>query len=293
MAWRLAHKVCLNNSIVPLESKVMEFDNIHGIDGVSLEQQEQTFSFLALKATDSGEWLSKVFQPDLTKKKMARRWWSEIVSLPLLQEIRQAIAKSKSTKGSTARLPKRPNIVVAIEIRGQAILVLNQTRNISLAFQPGQELEGLQWFLEELEKDLGPGLDLHKNLDENLEQEDLEEESPDEEDEQKNQVDLLDLQLQTKHLQALRGHEQCLRASWPPSKPCYRVVNKDKSIKEFFVPCLKKRRVEFVHHGDLQVLETIKANHETAYQEALRWLNQFLDRPSGSAAASSSQPSSS
>ena len=286
MAWVLKNKVCLNNSIVPLESKVMHFDDIHEV-GSSLNEEEQTFSLLSLKATDSGEWLSKVFQPDSTKKK-AHRWWVEIFSLPLCREIIGAISKGKRTSGGAARLSRRPNIVVAIEVRGQKILVVNQTRTITLAFQPGQEIEGLQWFLEELHKDLENEEDLEEDK-----KEDLEEEPEDDPDEQESRVDHLDSQLQSKHLKALREHDECLRASWPPSKPCYRVVNKAKTLKEFFVVGLKKRRVEFIKHGDGQVLETIKNLHDAAYQEATRWLDSFRDTPSISAAASSSNPSSS
>ena len=219
----------------------------------------------------------------------AHRWWAELSSSPLFKEISTAISKGKQTSGIAARLPKRPNIVVAIEIRGKAILVLNQTRTLTVAFEPGQELEGLQWLVEELEKDLETNTNLGENLENN---EDLEEESEKDDEEQERHIDHLETQLRDQNLKALRDHDERLRASWPPSKPCYRVFNKQKTMKQFFVIGLKKRRLKFIQDGDASALESIKSLHQQAFQDATSWLDSFIDRPGSSAAASSSGPSS-
>ena len=137
----------------------------------------------------------------------AHRWWAELSSSPLFKEISTAISKGKQTSGIAARLPKRPNIVVAIEIRGKAILVLNQTRTLTVAFEPGQELEGLQWLVEELEKDLETNTNLGENLENN---EDLEEESEKDDEEQERHIDHLETQLRDQNLQVLRQHDECL-----------------------------------------------------------------------------------
>ena len=181
MAWNLEKKLCLNDTVVPLESVAMDFDDIHSLLP-DLEASEHTFSLLSLKATEPGLWLTKLFKPNL-KFAQRRQWWSRLPSMPLLQEITSAIAKGKQNSGLAARLPRRPKLVVAIEIRGKVILVVNHTRHITLAFQEGQEAEYLDWFLTELRKDIedqGEDQDQGEDLqegDENLEEdEELDEE---------------------------------------------------------------------------------------------------------------------
>ena len=286
MTWVLEHKLCLNNMPVPFVKKDMEFDDIHHI--ASLPDEDITFSLLSLKVTDNADWLSRALQPEVKSAAASRRWMSRLSSVALVKEIFEAISKGKPT-GPQARLSRRPNIVVAIEIRGQVILVVNQTRHITLAFQEGQELEGMQWFLTELQKDL----ETINEDDQEDKEENLEEKSEDDEEDKEGDQEFEDLhiQLQKKYLERLRMHEQCKRASWPPSKPCYRVLNKDKATKHFVVQDLKKRRKDFTHRGDPLNLQVLQTNHDRAYQEAVGWLDSFSDRPSAPAAASSSRPS--
>ena len=162
--------------------------------------------------------------------------------------------------------------MVLIKVRERILFVQNLSSCVTLGLRgtPGHgpgappgtqedELGVLQWFVQELQKDV-------KHLQENPEKpgEDLEEEQ-----EQEAEVEAEDhqqLQIIEKCLKDLQNHPSCLNAWWLPSRQCFRVRSKDKRSSDFGAKSLKKRK----KHSE-------EAEHQ--FDLALARALEFLDTP--------------
>ena len=82
----------------------------------------------------------------------ARWWWQHGFDQPLIQETRQAIP---GTRGMQSKAGLSKNIVVKIAVRGKEVMVMNNRKAVTLAFNAtdfdGQDLE---WILEALKEEL-------------------------------------------------------------------------------------------------------------------------------------------
>ena len=147
MSWTLKQRLCLNDLPVPFREERLEFEDLRKILDEDFDS-ELDVSLLSLKSIRNLQFLMKAFD-------LGAKWWRvHSLSLPLVTEIREAIDGGKTKKGGGSRLPRRSKILVAIEVRSKKILVVNQANGIQLAFRKGEEMEGLQRFLEEFSKDL-------------------------------------------------------------------------------------------------------------------------------------------
>ena len=138
----LAQKLCLNEHVVPLHRVTMDIADPHKLTQEG-DTERQDLCLVDVSPNGPSYWLEKGFN-------LSTRWWrSNSSNLPLLAEIRDAIISGKPS-GPQARMPRRPNIVVAVKVRGQVILVQNSHKKLQLALPHGKEESLLSWFLEQL-----------------------------------------------------------------------------------------------------------------------------------------------
>ena len=90
------------------------------------------------------EWLERAL--DLRARAFLQIDW------PLVKDIREILVERRSS------LPRRagrmPHLGVRIEVRGREILVRNRLSRTSLLLEEGEEIAGLKWLIQELDKDL-------------------------------------------------------------------------------------------------------------------------------------------
>ena len=243
MALVVQNRVCLGDSAIPLREQCLDFHDLHTLAEGDLDGQ--VFLLLSLKASGDLRWLERGF-------KLSAKWWvRNHMRVPLLKEIRQAIETKKSRSGGGSRLPKLANTLVAIKIREKVILVQNQPLFVNLAFHPGEEIEGLQWIINELKK----YIDHLKEESSESSQDDDDEGEDDEHEEpqgslrvskqQRHPLSKNEQQIVENSLKNIREHSECLRATFLPSRCAFRVFKKDKSKSEFRVSDLKKKNVRW------------------------------------------------
>lgn len=219
----LMHRLCLGNSAVPLVPRIMDFQDLHELTTEG-DADDSEFLVLSLKGSADFRWAEKYL-------KLPARWWARNQSrVPLVVEIQEAIDAKKVKVGFAARLPRLPNVIVAIEARGKVILVQNQRSFMNLAFRAGQEMDGVHWFLEQLQKDLeqlqGPSETLSNRL-------------------SKSQQPLgstSEHRFVEESIRELKDHPNCHSAVFLPSRSSFRVTKSNKSSSEFYVSGLKRKR---------------------------------------------------
>eukprot|EP00959_Pyramimonas_sp_CCMP1952_P152459 3190089-Pyramimonas_sp.AAC.1 len=64
------------------------------------------------------------------------------------------IESTKTRKGGASRISQRPNIAVAIIVRGKVVFVLNDIRGPTLALKVGSERDVINWLLSEVSADV-------------------------------------------------------------------------------------------------------------------------------------------
>jgi hypothetical protein len=241
----LKHRMCLNDMAVPFVARTLCLHDLHSLAGGDIDNQE--FLLLSLKATADVRWLEAAFN-------LSGRWWVNhhgSSTVPLLLEIRKAIEIKKVTTGYGCRLPRLPNSIVAIRIRGKVIFVQNQTKDLTLAFKSGEEIEGLKWFVAELGTDLGNRHEWEapprkrnrteeQDGDANLD--DMTKDPPASSKQQRHYLGHHEHELVQKSVDTLMEHPGCLQARFLPSRASFRVTKKDRSSKEFIVSGLNKHR---------------------------------------------------
>ena len=258
----LMNRLCLGDMAVPLVSKSMDFWDIQKLLEAS-DEEDAPFHLLNFKATGEHLWLERAF-------KLPSRWWIKHQSrLPLFQEIRQSIEAmkkgGKKEKNMSDLMAKRTNVIVAIQLRGQVILVVNDARSATVAFRHGEESELLLWFLREIEKDIrslqSGGL---KSLKRKEKVEDINEQ----EETIVNEV-----------VENLKQHPKCRSACFAKSRGCL-IVN----TKEFFVAKWNKIRQKAILTDEW---ENLKKEFLLASESA----SEFLDNLVAKTQASASKPS--
>ena len=126
-------KWCIGECALPLAVR-----NLSNHDKALAEPS--VFFILPLIATGNKDWLVKCLG-------QTNRWWvTEGHCLPLMKEVRESIPMTPKGQGLGA-------FVLTIAVRGKKLLVLSNPHKLSLAFEKA-EFQTLEWFIEELKKDL-------------------------------------------------------------------------------------------------------------------------------------------
>ena len=273
MAWSLNFKVCLNGSCLHMDNLLTCLSDPGNLVGGN----EDDLEFLLLSfntKNNKNKWLLE------TAFGLPRHGYYA-AKVPVLMEIRDAIAACKPTVKS--RAPRSRTEVVAVAVRDHNFLVLSDPRGVTLAFRKHEnntlapeDLELLQWFLEALERDVLAVLDLPKRLvgvaDEKVADDpDLEKAPEDSEvqpakgegDEVPGDSDSEDSEAppakRTKvqkytdtALVHIREHAKCSSASWQPSRGSFLInmTGKIKAKKEFPIPKFAKLLKEAEVRGD-------------------------------------------
>ena len=260
----LMNRLCLGDMAVPLVSKNMDFWDIQKLLEAS-DEENAPFNLLNFKATGEHLWLERAF-------KLPSRWWIKHQSrLPLFQEIRQSIEAMKkgSKKNMTDLMAKRTNVIVAIQLRGQVILVVNDARSATVAFRHGEESELLLWLLREIEKDIRS---LQSGGLKSLKRKERDEDINEQEETIVNEV-----------VENLKQRPKRRSACFAKSRGCL-IVN----TKEFFVAKWNKIRQKAILSDDAQAWENLKKEFLLASESASEFLDNLVAQTQASA---SSKPS--
>ena len=269
----LEYKLCLNNSIVPLSSRQEDLVDDEGLLGG--DQSSVLFKFLPLHSNANMTWALKTLQ------KPCSEWKKQHKVLPILNEIRSALEGLKKKVGGV-RQRKMPRCVVPLQIRGQTILVQHHVVQLHLAFRPGDELQILPWFLQELSKDFETLQNDEEHPEENQEEE---EQNPkeDQEDSSRTWHQIKEAKIIEECLQVIKGYETVQHANWCPSRMSFKVTLVSKQTRFSWVPGLRKRRRAAGAHDeeDSATLQALQQQFDNVIQEVL----MFLSEPAASSAS--------
>ena len=181
----LKHTWTLNGIEVPLEQRkaaVVDPEDLAGeVPGarqvVAQPGARPEFTLVSLKASADMGWFHKSLG-------LRHKWWKvNRARLPLLLEIRKSIRerKGRAFAGRQARMPRESESMTLVKVRGKALWVQNRSNFVILGLLPRESEGPLQWFVEELQKDVEL-LKAKNGAGESLESsEEPEEESEDEE----------------------------------------------------------------------------------------------------------------
>ena len=154
MAPELSLKLCCGDRVIPLEPEIAALRDLYDLRGGDMDDQK----FLLLKLSMTGNqfgWLQS-----LVGVQKAKNMRSNINKLKIMTEIHDAI---EALRPSNNKRLKNPKLIVPIKVRNQVLLVRNNPNSKELAFRQSTEhlsapmaedIQLLQWFVEELEKDL-------------------------------------------------------------------------------------------------------------------------------------------
>ena len=238
------HKVCLGDSVVPLVRRTTEVEDRDELVGGDADDQE--FLFLGLNATSDFSWLIKHLK-DL--KLPCTFWVKRSREVPLVKELRAAIGVHR--RGTVAQ---------------------NTVTTLAVAAKPGEELEFLTWFLEEITKDIQHLVAVPASAP----NDEAEVAAPPagEEPGAKRPFPPSPEREQTEALlQELREHPRCLSARYLPSRPSFRITRDDHEGREFFCKNLNKLR----HVHMMAPRETTRVDIRTSMKSAVAVALEFLD----------------
>ena len=241
---RSSWKLCLNDQVVPLERKVCgSVDPYELMTNMDLDLEELEVSLVNFKGTADIAWLEKALE------KPARWWVHNHNNIALLQEIKDLI-KAKKPKANQG--PKNHKSLVALQVRGRVLYVINNPNAVTLALvghagappdSPEDQSGTLLWFVDEVQKDL-----------ENLSSEPQEKRQKasqssgsQEQDEWVNQG-----------IERLLENPHCASAHFRPSRRSFAVVRKgDKALKELRVGGLHKKTTRSPEENFEQVVSSL------------------------------------
>ena len=143
----LEFRLCLNDIAVPLRRQICDFRDSNKLTQTANEDQ-QLFWVLDIKCTSDVLWMTKALGLSV------RYWTTNYIKLPLIKELKEAILNGKPKHGAVSRLPRLPQVVVAVNVRGLVVCVLNNSKSLTLAMKINEEKEVMEWFLKEIEKDI-------------------------------------------------------------------------------------------------------------------------------------------
>ena len=152
---RTSWSLCLNDQVVPVQTKVCAIVDPYGLmGGLDLDMEETKVSLVNFHGTANMSWLMKCLE-------MPVKWWIHNWSrIPLILEIRESIKAKKNRKE-----PANHKCLVALPVRGKTIFFVNDTHTMTLGLlesqplpeeQPGSpksQAGTLLWFCDELYKD--------------------------------------------------------------------------------------------------------------------------------------------
>jgi hypothetical protein len=144
---QVCYRICVNDMAVPFVVRTSLFRDINGLSIGDSDGGE--FLMVCLKAIGDVTWLMKYLD-------LPVRWWAINAgpsTVPLMCEIIEAIKVNKITKGRGCRFERQQHSIIAIRIRGRVIFVLNNVRDLNIAWKAGDEISGLKWLLLEFEAD--------------------------------------------------------------------------------------------------------------------------------------------
>ena len=272
-SFSLRERLCLRDEIVPLVKKEEYFSDMHCV-APAMPGATYKWSLLDLATTRKPyhmRWLEQGLG-------LPCQWWrnEQASVLPLLQEMRQAICSTRVSKGPRCRLPRQPNIVVAIKVRGRLLYLKNTPQLLTLALWPGEERKTLKWFLHQLQKDIaatGPVPQHKRRRTTSADPRDSQafEKSPEQ-------------QLVEQHVKALAERQDCKSAVWLASRGAMRVRSNKGTGKEFTVLGLSAAR----RSGKASV-ETLENLFDAMVVLAMQWLDT-ADKQVGEADAGADAP---
>ena len=203
---RTSWSLCLNEHVVPTERKVCAIvDPYELLEGFHLDLEDTDTTLVRFHGTADMGWLMKSL--DLPVK-----WWVYNWNrIPLILEVRELIKARKNKKD-----PANHTCLVALQIRGKTLFVVNDTRTTTLGLLAGQVEEQpgsreaqagtLLWFCDELHKDI-------ENLSKEIQKPLKEDRAPPEHQE--------DIQ---KTLDGIQAHAQCSSCHYMPSRLGFKIV---------------------------------------------------------------------
>ena len=139
----IQEKLCLGGQALPLVPWKADKVDLHGVTGEA-DIDEALLLLLNFKATADTEWLSEHLR--------LRKKWSLLNSrkVPLLQELPKQI-EGKNIRAKRAASACR--LVVSILLRDNVLLVLNDARAPTLAFNANEpNFAALEWFRQRIGK---------------------------------------------------------------------------------------------------------------------------------------------
>ena len=153
---RTSWSLCLNDQVVPVQKKICAIvDPYELMEGLDLDLEETEVSLVCFHGTADMSWLMKCLE-------MPVKWWVHNWNrIPLILEIRMRIKAKKSRKE-----PANHKCLVALQVRGKTLFVVNDTQTMALGLLESQPLSGeqpgspksqagtLRWFCDELYKDI-------------------------------------------------------------------------------------------------------------------------------------------
>ena len=252
-------RLCLESSVIPLQKQTLAF-----VDPYKLAEEADevlAVSLVRLSATGELSWLHQGLG-------LPRRWWLQNhFRVPLIQEILGLVKDKKPQQGCQVLMPRKHKNLLPLQVRGKILWFENNSRCVSLALQQGREVEHLQWFMNELQKDIR-----------NLAVEPEASDGPEDQAGPSHKKSKLKLSeefenLVQESLEEIREHPQSLSAVYLTSKSSFRVSRKkDNGWKIIRVKGLKKKQ---------------PLNRQFSF--AVKACSEFLESADPGAAASSNQ----
>ena len=143
------HRLCLNGNVVPVEQTSLPWMDPFGIAPDDIDDDEALpVSLVEIKAMGDMSWLTSALDVKV-------KWWqSQHHKVPLLSEVLENIKAKKVFKGAGARSPRQHKSLLPLEIRDKTLWFANNSRVVCLALQQGLEIKQLEWFVDELYKDI-------------------------------------------------------------------------------------------------------------------------------------------
>ena len=258
----VTQKWCLEDIILPFERRSLDLCTWSGPRAQSLKE-DCGFLLLNLGGRPAHQWLSRYFgQP--------KRWW---LSLSGRSQLIQDILCEYPGVGSSS--PRRHgatrgvvglsrNCVVSIVVRGKEILVLNDRRSVTLAFEEATaEFENLQWFLNQLRLEINQDTkqdnkkdqkkdkkkDMNKDIKEDMKEDEEEDEEEDEGSEEEYEAHL------EQALKTIKAMPGCKSAWWCPGTSRFKVRNLEGLEKFVGVP-IKSRMIKKKSASSSDLLRT-------------------------------------
>ena len=255
-------KLCLGGRSVPLVERELEFEDIFEVASGDLD--EQMFECLSLKASMDPRWLQSAF-------KLSTKWWaSNSCKVPLIQEIREIINSGKAKEGAAKRLSRKADVVVAINVRGHQILVLNTVLPVTLCWPQAKDdgdqgIETLEWFVSEFKKDL-EGMQASQGP--SGESKGSSGRPTKVKASNKEQAIINDT------IDTFKAHPQCKTAHFLASRSSIKIIRKDKKVRQFPLKRLVTKRRKALDRGeDEQAWGELQSIFDQIVPKAIGFLN--------------------